>query len=84
MSLGFSLRNNLQLPILKSVTSITTSTILNMNHHQVPFYHASGSEFDEMFVGVGAKRIREMFAVARANSPSIIFIDEIDAIGGKR
>eukprot|EP00598_Pedospumella_elongata_P002186 CAMPEP_0184967526 /NCGR_PEP_ID=MMETSP1098-20130426/877_1 /TAXON_ID=89044 /ORGANISM="Spumella elongata, Strain CCAP 955/1" /LENGTH=764 /DNA_ID=CAMNT_0027489003 /DNA_START=126 /DNA_END=2420 /DNA_ORIENTATION=+ len=51
---------------------------------KVPFYHASGSEFDEMFVGVGAKRIREMFSVARANSPSIIFIDEIDAIGGKR
>ncbi len=51
---------------------------------KVPFYHASGSEFDEMFVGVGAKRIREMFAVARANGPSIIFIDEVDAIGGKR
>ena len=58
--------------------------LLFLLHLQVPFYHASGSEFDEMFVGVGAKRIREMFSVARANSPSIIFIDEIDAIGGKR
>lgn len=50
----------------------------------VPFYSASGSQFVEMFVGMGAKRIRELFAEAKKNAPSIIFIDEIDAIGGKR
>ncbi|KIJ24421.1 hypothetical protein M422DRAFT_62338 [Sphaerobolus stellatus SS14] len=50
----------------------------------VPFLFASGSEFDEMFVGVGAKRIRELFATARSKQPAIIFIDELDAIGSKR
>lgn len=42
------------------------------------------SEFDEMFVGIGAKRIRDLFATARKKQPSIIFIDELDAIGSKR
>ncbi|KAH7153193.1 P-loop containing nucleoside triphosphate hydrolase protein [Dactylonectria macrodidyma] len=50
----------------------------------VPFFYMSGSEFDEIFVGVGAKRVRELFAAAKAKSPAIVFIDELDAIGGKR
>jgi ATP-dependent metalloprotease len=50
----------------------------------VPFFFASGSEFDEIFVGVGAKRIRELFAAARKKQPAIVFIDELDAVGGKR
>ena len=50
----------------------------------VPFFSVSGSDFIEMFVGVGAKRVRDLFANAREKAPSIIFIDEIDAIGGKR
>ncbi|XP_062009698.1 probable inactive ATP-dependent zinc metalloprotease FTSHI 3, chloroplastic [Rosa rugosa] len=50
----------------------------------VPFFTVSASEFVEMFVGRGAARIRDLFNVARKNSPSIIFIDEIDAVGTKR
>jgi ATP-dependent metalloprotease len=50
----------------------------------VPFFFMSGSEFDEMYVGVGARRVRELFAAARRKAPSIIFIDELDAIGSKR
>jgi cell division protease FtsH len=48
------------------------------------FYAMSGSDFVEMYVGVGASRVRDLFAKARASSPSIIFIDEVDAIGAKR
>ena len=51
---------------------------------KVPFYSISGSDFVEMFVGVGASRVRDMFEQAKKNSPSIIFIDEIDAVGRQR
>jgi cell division protease FtsH len=51
---------------------------------KVPFYSISGSEFVEMFVGVGASRVRDLFAQAKQNSPSIVFVDEIDAVGRQR
>ncbi len=50
----------------------------------VPFFHMSGSEFVEMFVGVGASRVRDLFGKAKKAAPAIIFIDEIDAVGRKR
>ena len=51
---------------------------------EVPFYSISGSDFVEMFVGVGASRVRDLFEQAKANSPAIIFVDEIDAVGRQR
>jgi cell division protease FtsH len=50
----------------------------------VPFFHISGSEFVEMFVGVGASRVRDLFAKAKKTAPCIVFIDEIDAVGRQR
>ncbi len=50
----------------------------------VPFYHISGSEFVEMFVGVGASRVRDLFSRAKKSAPCIVFIDEIDAVGRQR
>ncbi|HPR84227.1 MAG TPA: ATP-dependent zinc metalloprotease FtsH [Candidatus Paceibacterota bacterium] len=50
----------------------------------VPFFHLSGSEFVEMFVGVGASRVRDLFKLAKKSAPSIVFIDEIDAVGRVR
>lgn len=50
----------------------------------VPFFYVSGSDFVEMFVGVGASRVRDLFKQAKKKAPSIIFIDEIDAVGKKR
>ncbi|MCB1693066.1 MAG: ATP-dependent zinc metalloprotease FtsH [Pseudomonadales bacterium] len=54
------------------------------NEAGVPFFSVSGSEFIEMYVGVGASRVRDMFAEARANAPALIFIDEIDSVGRVR
>ena len=51
---------------------------------QVPFFHMSGSDFVEMFVGVGASRVRDLFDQAKKNSPCLVFIDEIDAVGRQR
>uniref|UniRef100_A0A7E5A087 AAA domain-containing protein n=1 Tax=Panagrellus redivivus TaxID=6233 RepID=A0A7E5A087_PANRE len=51
---------------------------------QVPFFHTSGSEFDEVLVGQGARRVRDLFERAKSRSPCIIFIDEIDSVGSKR
>ncbi|MEG1149185.1 MAG: AAA family ATPase, partial [Niameybacter sp.] len=51
---------------------------------QVPFFSISGSDFVEMFVGVGASRVRDLFEQAKKNAPAIVFIDEIDAVGRKR
>jgi len=50
----------------------------------VPFFHMSGSEFVEMFVGVGASRVRDLFQTAKRHAPSIVFVDEIDAVGRHR
>lgn len=50
----------------------------------VPFFHAAGSEFDEILVGQGARRVRDLFEKAKQKTPCVIFIDEIDSIGGKR
>ena len=50
----------------------------------MPFFIISGSDFVEMFVGVGASRVRDLFAEAKKHSPSILFIDEIDAVGRQR
>lgn len=50
----------------------------------VPFFHVSGSEFVELFVGIGASRVRDLFKVAKAAAPAIIFVDEIDAVGRHR
>ena len=54
------------------------------NEAEVPFFYTSGSEFVEMFVGVGASRIRDLFKTAEKNSPALIFIDELDAVGRSR
>jgi len=51
---------------------------------KVPFYSISGSDFVEMFVGVGAARVRDLFTQAKANAPAIVFVDEIDAVGRQR
>ena len=50
----------------------------------VPFYSVSGSDFIEMFVGVGPSRVRDLFKEARQNAPCIVFVDEIDAVGRQR
>ena len=68
----------------KSGTGKTALAKAVAGEANVPFYYCSASEFIEMFVGVGASRVRDMFKTASANSPCIIFIDEIDAVGRAR
>ncbi|MER3588807.1 MAG: cell division protein FtsH [Mastigocladus sp. ERB_26_1] len=62
----------------------TGKTLLARGEAGVPFFSISGSEFVEMFVGVGASRVRDLFEQAKANAPCIVFIDEIDAVGRQR
>src|SRR3989339_418604 len=65
----------------------TGKTLLSLavaGEANVPFFHISGSEFVEMFVGVGASRVRDLFAKAKKNAPCIVFVDEIDAVGRQR
>ena len=50
----------------------------------VPFFHAAGSEFDEVLVGQGARRVRDLFRAAKLRAPCVIFIDEVDSVGSKR
>ena len=50
----------------------------------VPFFQANGSEFDEMFVGTGARRVRNLFKAAKEQAPCVVFIDEIDSVGSQR
>ena len=66
------------------VISVLFATQATAGEAGVPFLSISGSDFMEMFVGVGPARVRDLFAQARTQSPSIIFIDEIDAIGRQR
>ncbi|OAF71568.1 hypothetical protein A3Q56_00695 [Intoshia linei] len=61
-----------------------SGAVLPKGESKVPFYYASGSEFDEMYVGTGANRIRKLFNSAKNHGPAIIFIDEIDVVGSKR
>merc|ERR1712193_397940 len=50
----------------------------------VPYFHAAGSEFDEVLVGQGARRVRDLFKAAKIRAPCVVFLDEIDSVGGKR
>ena len=62
----------------------TASQRLLSGEAGVPFFSISGSEFVEMFVGVGASRVRDLFKKAKENAPCLIFVDEIDAVGRAR
>ena len=64
--------------------NVITSYSIHYTKLYEPFFSISGSDFVEMFVGVGASRVRDMFENAKKNSPCILFIDEIDAVGRQR
>ena len=72
---------------LFSLTTGTGKTLLARavaGEAGVPFFHAAGSEFDEVLVGQGARRVRDLFKTAKTRAPCVVFIDEIDTVGGKR
>ena len=79
--------NNQTMSFGRSKAKMTGKTLLSRavaGEAGVPFFHISGSEFVEMFVGVGASRVRDLFEQAKKNAPCIIFVDEIDAVGRHR
>jgi ATP-dependent metalloprotease len=71
-------------PFLFASGCVIFRSISTQPGDKATYYLPYSAEFDEMFVGVGAKRVRDLFAAARKKQPAIIFIDELDAIGGKR
>ena len=72
-------------PLATLAESITTSfSSIAAGEANVPFFTISGSDFVEMFVGVGASRVRDMFEQGKKNAPCIIFVDELDAVGRSR
>ena len=82
-----NLGGNIPRGVLMSGSPGTGKTLLARaiaGEAKVPFFTISGSDFVEMFVGVGASRVRDMFETAKKHSPCIIFIDEIDAVGRSR
>src|ERR671921_143758 len=70
--------------VTKDQPKITFQDVAGADEAGVPFFSISGSDFVEMFVGVGASRVRDLFEQAKANAPAIVFVDEIDAVGRHR
>ena len=87
LSMAVNAARSLERPLLVKGEPGTGKTLLakaTAGEANVPFISVSGSEFVEMFVGVGPARVRDMFKLARKRAPCILFIDEIDAVARKR